>query len=57
MSKFTETDFIRLLYSNGSEASSEKKENIQGSKKNNTESMGRDTYRSMVLRHETEGGC
>ena len=57
MSKFTETDFIRLLYSDGSEASSENKENIQGSKKNSTESMDRDTYRSMVLRHETEGGC
>jgi len=57
MSKFTETDFTRLLYSNGSEASSEKKENIQGSKKNSTESMGRDTGRSMVLRHVSEGGC
>ena len=57
MSKFTETDFTRLLYSNGSEASSEKKENIQGSKKNSTESMGKDIYRSMVLRHEIEGGC
>ena len=57
MSKFTETDFIRLLYSDGSEASSEKKENIQGSKKNSTESRGRDTNRSMVLRHVSEGGC
>ena len=57
MSKFTETDFTRFLYSDGSEASSENKENIQGSKKNSTESMGRDTYRSMDLRHETEGGC
>ena len=57
MSKFTETNFTRLLYSDGSEASSEKKENIQGSKKNSTESMGRDTGRSMVLRHETEGEC
>ena len=57
MGKCTETDFTRFLYSDGSEASSENKENIQGSKKNSTESMGRDTYRSMVLRHETEGGC
>ena len=57
MSRFTDTDFTRLLYSNGSEASSEKKENIQGLKKNSTESIGRDTYRSMDLRHETEGGC
>ena len=57
MSKFTETDFTRLLYSKGSEATSEKKENIQGSKKNSTESMGKDTYRSMVLRHETKGRC
>ena len=57
MGKCTKTDFTRYLYGDGSEASSEKKENIQGSKKNSTESMGRDTYRSMVLRHETEGGC
>ena len=57
MGKCTETDFTRFLYGDGSEASSENKENIQGSKKNSTESMGRDTYRSMVLRHETEGGC
>ena len=57
MGKCTETDFTRFLYNDGSEASSEKKENIQGSKKNSTESMGRDTYRSMVLRNETEGGC
>ena len=55
--KYTETDFTRLLYSNGYEASSERKENIQGSKKNSTESMGRDTYRSMVLRHISKGGC
>ena len=55
--KCTETDFTRFLYSDGSEASSEKKENIQGSKKNSTESMGRDTGRSMVLRHISKGGC
>ena len=57
MGKCTETDFTRSLYSDGSEASSENKENIQSSKKNNTKSMGRDIGRSMVLRHETEGGC
>ena len=49
--KCTETDFTRFLYNDGSEASSEKKENIQGSKKNSTESRGRDTGRATVLRH------
>ena len=57
MSKFIEIDFIRFLYSDGAEASSEKKENIQSSKKNSTESMGRDTGRSMVLKHISKGGC
>ena len=57
MGKCTETDFTRFLYSDRSEASSEKKENIQGLKKNNTEPMGRDTGRSMVLGHVSEGGC
>ena len=57
MGKCTKIDFTRFLYSDGSEASSENKENIQGSKKNSTESMGRDTGRSMVLRHVSEGGC
>ena len=57
MGKCTETDFTRFLYSNESEASSGKKENIQGSKKNSTESMGRDTGISMVLRHISKGGC
>ena len=57
MVKYAETGFTRSYYGIGSEASSENKENIQGSKKNSTESMGKDIYRSMVLRHETEGGC
>ena len=57
MGKCTETDFTRFLYSDGYEASSEKKENIQGSKKNSSESMGSDTGRSMVLRHISKGGC
>ena len=33
MSKFTETDFTRLLYSNGSEASSEKQKIFKRLKK------------------------
>ena len=57
MTKEGKNRFHRFLYSDGSKASSEKKENIQGSKKNSTEAIGRDTYRSMDLRHETEGGC
>ena len=57
MGKCTEIDFTNFLCGDGSEASSEKKENIQGSKKNSTESMGRDTGRSMVLRHISKGGC
>ena len=57
MGKCTEIDFTRFLYSDGSKASSEKKENIQGSKKNGTESMGRDTGRATVLRHMSKGGC
>ena len=55
--KCTETDFTRFLYSDRSKASSEKKENIQGPKKNSTESMGRDTGRYMVSRHISKGGC
>ena len=43
MSKFIETDFVRFLYSDGSEASSEKKINIQRSKRSSTESMSK-TY-------------
>ena len=57
MDKYAETDFTRFLYSDRSKASSEKKENIQGPKKNSIESMGRDTGRSMVLRHISKGGC
>ena len=56
MSKFIETDFVRFLYSDGSEASLEKKEIFKSSKQNSIESMGGNICEIYGFRHETKGG-
>ena len=56
MAKYAEAGFTRSYCSNGSEASSENKENSRRSKQNSIESMSRSICEIYGFEQETSGG-